>query len=118
MEYYCTIARDHSLNNKVNRVRERDLPAICRMWLLLIDTRGSGPGIGEAARDPTADRSRCDYTPESPCLRWPQITFHDAIDFIIEAVVPGNGIFDETEEIRVVPEVLEAPQKKHTSPDI
>ena len=47
-----------------------------------------------------------------------KITFPDSIHLIIEAMVPGNDIFDETAEIRVVPEVLEAPTKKHTSSDI
>ena len=36
-----------------------------------------------------------------------QITFPDSIHLIIEAMAPGNDIFDETREIPVVWESLE-----------
>ena len=41
-----------------------------------------------------------------------QITFPDSIHLIIEAMTPGNDIFDKTGEIRVVWESLEAVTKK------
>ena len=40
-----------------------------------------------------------------------KITFPDLIDFIIEAMTPGNDIFDKNEEIRLVLSCLEAPAK-------
>ena len=43
----------------------------------------------------------------------PEITFPDSIDFIIQAMVPGIGIFDKTEEIPAVPMILEAPTEKN-----
>ena len=45
-----------------------------------------------------------------------QITFPDSIHLIIQAMAPGNDIFDETGEIRVLPEVLEAPTKNIPPP--
>ena len=45
-----------------------------------------------------------------------QITFPDSIHLIIEAMAPGNDIFDKTGEIPVVPEVLEPLTKKNIPP--
>ena len=42
-----------------------------------------------------------------------QITFTCSIYLIIEAMAPGNDIFDKTGEIPVVLECLEAPAKKN-----
>ena len=41
-----------------------------------------------------------------------QITFTASIDLIIQAIAPGNDIFDETGEIPVVPWRLEAVTNK------
>ena len=41
-----------------------------------------------------------------------QITFLDPIHFIIEAIHPGNVIFDETGEIPALPSGGSAPRKK------
>ena len=52
---------------------------------------------------------------EALTVRGRQITFPDSIDFIVEAMDPDNGIFDETGEIPGVPQSLEARKKNSVS---
>ena len=53
------------------------------------------------------------YNAKPPPPEGRQITFPDSIHFIVEAIHPGNGIFDETGEIPVVAEGTGA-RKKNT----
>ena len=48
-----------------------------------------------------------------------QITFPDSIHLIIEAMAPGNGIFDKSEEIRALAAAGVPSEKKiHTRPHL
>ena len=52
------------------------------------------------------------YKEEMPSRNGRESTFPDSNDFIIEAMAPGDDIFDKTGEIPVVPWRLEAARKK------
>ena len=54
------------------------------------------------------------YKEERPPRDGRKITFPDSNEFIIEAMGPGDHIFDETEEIRALRWPNEAVQKKRT----
>ena len=56
------------------------------------------------------------YKEERPSSDGHKITFPDSNDFIIQGMAPGNAIFDETGEIRVLRWPNEAVQKKRTVP--
>ena len=52
------------------------------------------------------------YKEETPLSEGRQITFPDSNHLFIEAMDPGNDIFEETGEIRAIPRCLEARAKK------
>ena len=56
------------------------------------------------------------YKEERPSSDGHKITFPDSNDFIIQGMAPGNVIFDETGEIRVLRWPNEAVQKKRIVP--
>ena len=58
------------------------------------------------------------YKEERPSPDGRQITFTCSIHLIIEAMAPGDCIFDETGEIAALPWSLDAALKKYTSCDI
>ena len=113
-----TIARGHSSNKYVNRVRESDLAALRQRGLRLIDTHLDDPDQlkSDTLTDPGFRLIRLRqiviYKVKELSPGGRQITFPNSIHIFIEAMAPGHIIFDKTEEIAVLSWSFDAATKK------